>query len=146
MTCVCRLNDEFFEQFADCVKDCHTMNHVGLPHNEVELRRLYCEFADTFSSILSAGTETKQETWPTNGVFGISVTRGHGEHPDGHQYTSIGFIATNSVGSTLFSKGIMEEARKSTRTGTDSGGRTESDILIPSFLYALVFIVVSFVM
>ncbi|KAG5419537.1 DBF4 [Candida metapsilosis] len=107
------------------------MDGTGLPHDEVEMRRMYCELADSFSSILSTGTGTEHESRPTNGSFGIHVTRDHGDFGNGRHYTSVGFIASNAEGSTLFSQGIVGETR---RTGTDSGGNPRSGILLSSLL------------
>lgn len=143
MACICNLSNRFFDQFTDCIEYCRAMDGTGLPHDEVEMRRMYCELADSFSSILSTGTGTEHESRPTNGSFGIHVTRDHGDFGNGRHYTSVGFIATNAEGSTLFSHGVVAETR---RTGTDSGGNPRSGILFPSLLYVLVFIVVGFVM
>lgn len=55
----------------------------------------------SFSSILSAEIDTENESLQ-NEMFGVHVTRGQGQHTNGHHHTSIEFIATNLWGSTLF--------------------------------------------
>lgn len=58
----------------------------------------------SFSSILSAEIDTENESWQINEMFGVHVTRGQGQHTNGHHHTSIEFIATNLWGSTLFQR------------------------------------------
>ncbi|KAI5970140.1 hypothetical protein CANMA_000751 [Candida margitis] len=119
-------------------------HHAGLPQNEQDLRRVYCDLADSYSSILSGHTEEEHESWPTNGLFGVSITSGHEQRTNGHYYTSIGLVATNSEGATILSKGIVVETASNTRS-LIGGAKASGAITYSSLLLGLVFTLVGLV-
>ncbi|CAK9442321.1 uncharacterized protein LODBEIA_P60640 [Lodderomyces beijingensis] len=54
LRCICNLNDDFFDEYSDCIEDCRSYTYYEPTRDDDQLRRHYCNLADNVSPVLEA--------------------------------------------------------------------------------------------
>ncbi|WLF81484.1 hypothetical protein PVL30_005281 [Lodderomyces elongisporus] len=54
LECVCRMNDDFFDDYSDCIDDCIQWNFFEPTDDDDRLRRYYCDLAANPSPVIDA--------------------------------------------------------------------------------------------
>ncbi|KAI5959867.1 uncharacterized protein KGF55_005099 [Candida pseudojiufengensis] len=90
--CICQLHDDFFDDLADCLKECRTFGLTRMDYDEERLRRYYCDFASRLNSITDeAGSASFDSILST--ILSYTNQPGAGRTTDGQ--TQVGTITTN---------------------------------------------------